>query len=99
LAAWGLPPDAFEGLENDEEHCEVWEENWDTVMVFLACQTQWRKEIPAMAGQVLWHGLDYSGVEVVIRLKGFKGKKAEEIFEGIQVMEVAAMPLLNKPKK
>lgn len=51
-----------------------------------------------MAGQVLWHGLDYQNVEVVIRLKGFKGKRAMEIFEGIQVMEAAALPLLNKPK-
>ena len=99
LAAWGLPPDAFEGLETEEAHCEIWEENWDTLMVFLACQTQWKKEIPAMSGQILWHGLEYPAVEVVLRLKGFKGKMAMEIFEGIQVMEAAALPILNKPKK
>jgi len=52
-----------------------------------------------MAGQVLWHGLDYSSVESLIRLKGFKGKKATEIFEGIQVMEAASLPIINKPKK
>lgn len=52
-----------------------------------------------MAGQVLWHGLDYPAVEVVLRLRGFKGKNAMEMFEGIQVMEAAALPILNKPKK
>lgn len=52
-----------------------------------------------MAGQVLWHGLDYPAVEVILRLRGFKGKKAMEMFEGIQVMEAAALPILNKPKK
>lgn len=52
-----------------------------------------------MSGQILWHGLGYPAVEVILRLKGFKGKKAMEIFEGIQVMEAAALPILNKPKK
>ena len=68
-------------------------------MVFLAAQTQWKKEIPAMAGQILWHGLDYPAVEVILRLKGIKGKAATEVFESIQVMEAAALPILNKPKK
>ena len=68
-------------------------------MVFLSCQTQWRKEIPAMAGQMLWHGLDYPGVATVIRMKGHSGKEAREIFEGIQLMEQAVLPILNKPTK
>lgn len=52
-----------------------------------------------MAGQILWHGLDYPAVEVILRLKGIKGKAATEVFEGVQVMEAAALPILNKPKK
>lgn len=83
-------------MDEEDAHFAVWEENWDTVMVFLACQTQWKKEIPAMAGQMLWHGLDYPGVETVIRMQGHKGKQAGEIFAGIQLMESTVLPILNK---
>jgi len=52
-----------------------------------------------MSGQMLWHGFDYQGIAVVIKMRGFSGKRASEIFEGIQVMESAALPILNKPSK
>lgn len=52
-----------------------------------------------MADAMLWHGFDYAGIAVVIQMKGFSGKKAVEIFEGLQTMELAALPILNKPKK
>jgi len=35
----------------------------------------------------------------VIRLRGYTGKKAQDIFDGLQVMESAALPLLNKSSK
>jgi CRISPR/Cas system-associated protein Cas7 (RAMP superfamily) len=76
----------------------VWEENWDTLMVFLSLSTQWRREIPAMAGQMLWHGLDYTAVESVLRLMGHWAKR-QEIFESLQIMEAAALPVLNKASK
>ena len=75
---------------------EVWRENWETVIVFLACSTCWRKEIPAMSGALLYHGLNYQDVDVVIRHHGHRGKRASEIFLGVQTMEMAALPILNK---
>lgn len=68
-------------------------------MVFLACQTQWRKEMPGMGGTWVWHGFRYPDCECVIRNFGFIGAKAKEIFIGLQEMERAALPILNKPKK
>lgn len=68
-------------------------------MVFIGLQTQWRKEIVPMAGNLIWHGLNYPAVESVIRLRGYTGKKAQDIFDGLQVMESAALPLLNKSSK
>lgn len=68
-------------------------------MVFLDCQTQWRKEVPGMGAEWYWHGLRYGECEVVIRNRGFKGKKAIEIFNGLRVMEGAALPILNKHGK
>lgn len=67
-------------------------------MVFLALQTQWRREIPAMSGQLLWHGLDYAAAESTLRMMGY-WKKSAEIFEGLRIMEAAALPVLNKPTK
>lgn len=98
LAAFGLPEDAFGPIEELNQHFEVFEENWDTVQVFIACQTQWRKEVPGMGGSLLWHGLRYPDCECVIRNMGFKGAKCKEIFLGLQVMERASLPILNKPK-
>ena len=84
--------------QQDEGDCLVWEDNWDTLMVWLALQTQWRREIPAMSGQMIWHGLDYPAAESTLRMMG-KWKKAAEIFDGLRIMESAALPILNKPSK
>ncbi|MGI9143227.1 MAG: DUF1799 domain-containing protein [Fluviibacter sp.] len=67
-------------------------------MVFLVCQTQWRKEFAGMGGELIYHGLDYPGVAVVIRMQGHRGQDAKDIFAGLQTMETAALPLLNKRK-
>lgn len=67
-------------------------------MVFLALQTQWRREVPAMSGQMLWHGLRYGEAEVVIRMMGYR-KQRKAIFEGLRMMELAALPILNQPPK
>jgi Phage related hypothetical protein (DUF1799) len=69
----------------------VWLENWDVLDLFLRLQTQWRTG--PMGGVI---GLDYGGVEALFRLCGVK-KKAE-IFDMIQAMEFAALPVLNKKK-
>lgn len=64
--------------------------------MFLALKTQWRKEI-TMSGHVFWHGLIYSEVKTVIGLMGFD-KSIKAIFQDIQLMESAALPILNRPK-
>ena len=95
-----MATDAFdEEIEEAEEtNLEVWEDNWDTLMVWLALQTQWRREIPAMSGQMIWHGLDYQATESTLRMMGY-WKQAKEIFYGLRIMESAALPILNKPSK
>lgn len=102
MRAFGAPEevvsDTLESQVEDEGACEVWEENWDTLMVFLALQTQWRREIPAMSGQMIWHGLRYTEAEVVIRMMGHQ-KQQKDIFDGLRVMESTALPILNKPSK
>lgn len=85
--------------EKEELDFLVEKDNWKTLLVFLACQTQWKRDFVGMDGTLVWKGLDYPGIAVVIRMQGYRGQEAREIFDGLQVMEAAALPLLNKPKK
>ena len=94
-----MAPDAFDSAVEQSDRFAIFQENWDTFTVFIACSTQWRREMPAMGGDWYWHGLRYTECEAVIRNFGFSGKKAQGIFRDLQVMEQAAMTVLNKQGK
>lgn len=99
LDAFGLPADTFARAAHEPaegiDQCTVDAENWPTVQVFLALATQWRKVSAGMSGEVEWQGLRYSEAATVISLFGYQAQAAA-IFEGLLVMESAALPLLNK---
>jgi hypothetical protein len=78
-------------LEAVEVDCEVWEENWDIVMMFLRLGTQWNT---SMAGLT---GLNYPSLECLCKLYSVKDPVA--MFEGVQVMELAALTVLNSKRK
>ena len=65
-------------------------ENWQAVMLFCQCATQWK--YGAMGGVM---GLDYPGVKTVLDLTVEKSKRAE-LFSALQVMERAAMVIMNE---
>jgi hypothetical protein len=102
LEAFNAPPDVLASIQErqrqTETHFEVEAENWDTLMVFLNCSTQWKKQYAGMSGELIVDGLDYPGVKIVIWGMGYRGKKARDIFAGVQTMEYAALPVLNKRK-
>lgn len=85
---------ALLGLELPEIEAEpdfwVDEDNWQTVMTFCQCSTQWH--YGAMGGVT---GMDYPGVKVVLDLT-IKPKQQREVFAGIQIMERAAMAIMNE---
>lgn len=66
---------------------EVWEENWPAVEMFVRAQTQWRT---SMSGLI---GLDYGAVAWLLRLYAVKNQRA--LLEDLQVMEVAALAIIN----
>lgn len=78
----------------EEEHFEVWEENWETLLMFLRMQTQWTV---TMGGYV---GLKY---EVLLGASGLMSlydvENPREMLEELQVMEAAALSELNKSDK
>ena len=79
---------------NTEEHYEVWEENWESLMMFLRIQTQWNV---AMTGFI---GLRYEvlfGANGLMRLYDIENPR--DLLEDIQVMEAEALKELNKREK
>lgn len=69
----------------------VWPENAASVELFCRCATQWNV-VAGMAGLV--HiGLRYEAVEPVMRMRRAKDRAA--LFDDLQVMEGAALAVLN----
>lgn len=79
----------IKGQEIDKNF-EVFEENWEIVRFFLRLQTQWR------VFDGVFVGLDYTAVEALFRI--YKTDNSIELFEGLQIMEIAALGALNKRK-
>tara|TARA_B100000212_G_C27256840_1_gene482682 strand:- start:61 stop:318 length:258 start_codon:yes stop_codon:yes gene_type:complete len=73
---------------------EVWDHNWDIVMMFLKMSTQWST---SFGGYV---GLKYE----VLLLQGglfdlYQVEDRKEMLEGLKIMELAALKELNKERK
>lgn len=75
--------------------CEVWKCNWPVVMAFLDVATQWMRA--GLDGRIT--GLHYGNVLIWID-HHYPRRRRREIFEGLQVMERAALDALDElPKK
>jgi hypothetical protein len=68
--------------------CEVWEENWEAVEMFLRLQTQWRVGMNGLLG------LDYVAAEWLFRL--FSVQEPRSLLEDLQVMEAAVLTAISK---
>ena len=77
-------------LEAVKHNFEVWEENWDAVMMFLRMQTQWNVSMNGLIG------LNYQALETLIRL--YHVKEPVELFEKVQVIERAALVKMNSKR-
>lgn len=103
LLGLGNTPEAQEWLNQlvpqleQPTEFEVEQENLTAVHVFVAMQTNWR--VVAGMGGVVYQGLDYPSLESVANMLGIKRKKIAALFADIQIMEAAALPLLNEKSK
>jgi hypothetical protein len=88
FAAFGAPQELIE-MHTASDALEIWPENVETVSAFLRLQTQW--VLGAMGGVV---GLNYQAVEALFNILGIE--KRLEVFDGLQVMERAALAVLNR---
>lgn len=69
-------------------------QNKDTVIAFLRLHTQWKKTLLPTTFKIIWDGLDYPAVESVLNIT--KVENPSSVFDGIQVMENAALLQLNQ---
>lgn len=74
--------------EKENDGFPVWKENFQTVVMFLKCTTQWRVSFGGFVG------LDYTAVKVLLDI--YQVKKHRQMFEDLQLMERAALQVLNK---
>lgn len=83
-----IEPDAIPPV-NDEAFA-VWHVNWESVTMFLRCETQW-DVIATMAGY-RWNGLRYEGVKALFDLLDV----CKEVFLDLQEMERSAIVAFNE---
>ena len=92
--AWADEPGGTDPSDADQpppgEPFHVWPENWAAALLFLKCETQWR-----LAPNGRFIGLDYAGVDVVMRRNPKLVVDPDIAFEQLQVMELAARGVLN----
>lgn len=91
MAAFGAPVEIIETVESQKTDFEVFEDNWPAVEMFIRLQTQWQV-IPGG-----WVGLNYQSLEFLLKIHKLANKA--EIVESIQIMEAAALQILNERKE
>ncbi|WP_307720715.1 DUF1799 domain-containing protein [Duganella sp. BJB476] len=88
---FGVDPDIaaeWVGQDDEPEQFEVWPENARTFSIFMSMSTQWRW-IPGMEPQR--DGLDFTTFQLELATAGVKKKQVTEVFQGVKVMERAAL--------
>jgi len=84
----------IEEQPEEEKDFEVFDENWDIVMMFQRCATQWNTTFGGVVG------LKYE----VLLLDGglfdlYHVNNRKEMLEGLQLMETVVLREFNKEKK
>ncbi|AEE68515.1 DUF1799 domain-containing protein [Bordetella pertussis] len=85
LAEFGLRSDDFPAAV-----IELWPDNVMPKVVFEAMGSQWRI---GFAGPT---GLDYGALPGVMRMLGVPPEQETDVFDGVRVMESAALRMMNK---
>ncbi|WP_136414832.1 DUF1799 domain-containing protein [Herbaspirillum sp. ST 5-3] len=89
----------------DVDEFEVFEENWATVQAFRAIETQWHWasiNLPLAGGlggfstRLVRTALKHEAIPILFSMRGIKKKDRSEIYEGILVMERAALQEMRK---
>lgn len=72
------------------EEVEVWPENWDTWMFFLAVQTQWDYASSGLS-RAYKVAMNWSGVRSIACMRGVSEADQQRFVEGLAVIEHAVL--------
>lgn len=96
-AMLGIDPDRLipPQLQRERpEDFELWPEHQEAWNVYLGCSTQWR--VAVGMGGAYWEGLDYSGVDVVMRRYKVPRNRQDVVFGQVQVLEDEEKQIRNR---
>ncbi|TIV68874.1 MAG: hypothetical protein E5V89_21215 [Mesorhizobium sp.] len=96
FAELGVSIDPDDIVDDDEAKIEVWSINWQSVLAFLRCETQWRA-VPMAVGEgsrLIWLGIDYASAQPVFQRRNRLAER--RLFADIQVMERAALEAMGE---
>lgn len=80
-------------VDETEALTSVWPDNWKVLNAFLSIETQWNFAGGGM-GPLIFIGLDYAGAKAA--LKGRSNSAWRRLISELQIMEKAALPVLNE---
>ena len=89
MAKTGLPRKLVEKMEGFLP-VEIWPDQVEVVNLFSAVLTQWRM---GPTGPV---GLDYAGVEAVMRMRMVPAKERGQMLDDLRIMERAALAAIRE---
>ena len=92
----GAPPDVVQAAQVSKKQavCEVLEENWETLQVFLCLSSQWR--IVAGMGNAVYQGIEFQSMKPCFWAMGVKKNKRRQMFLDVVMMAEEAAAVLNK---
>ena len=83
--------------QQNNDDFEVFEENWESVVFFLGLNTQWNL-IGLPTGGFHIAGINYQAVQSVLQIQHIPKYKWRSLFLDLQIMEKAALEVINKAK-
>lgn len=101
LVQAGAPAEVIEQAKQNQQvvhdDFEVYPENWAALQFFLAVSTQWNV-VAGRAGFV-YIGFNHACLEAEMNMRQVKLAAREELLNSVNMMEHAALAVLNKAKK
>lgn len=83
-----------EEQREEPQDYELWPDHWEAWLVFLRVQTQW--QLVVGMGGAMWTGLNYQGVDMVLRKVVTDETRHLVVLDQLQVMEQEALKIRNK---
>lgn len=98
MRALGVPAESIAGIreedEDDRERFLVYPCNWPTVLAFLRLSRSW--SVATGMNGLIYLGLRPEACESVLRMMRVPDSEQLEVFDGLRVMESAALEVMNR---